>query len=430
MSKCSVLFCPNQVKFKFPKNPVMKKKWLTAIKRIQYTPKDYNGLCKIHFASSDIVTLDMKTKGADKCTFECLRGNAVPCYFSWNQDISSLASTSNSTIKNQIEMKSNHTSKKNTQQLPSNHRAVDYELDKGDCESLFQDEPANSIAYADSQQFSDTYNETQDMLDSDDIEILAMRHKGLENYEFIQNDNKHNEPNRNFLPIQYDQQNAHKETNAKACQTEIASRYSIEQFRQDAKALSFFTGLRDYEQFMTIFYLLGPSVRSLNYVDEHLMENISLPNQLLLVLWKLKHNPCDTELAYHFGIQKMTVRNIFASFIIFMCKQWSLMEGWPSQGLIDFCSPKGYSQNHVFLLNSINHALDINQQKKKLYLHTTNKKMIEEKCIKLYDELLEHYEKIATSMEKDYMLLAKEIIGVCLMLCHFKEKLSEDSDHE
>ena len=54
--KCSVMSCKSKVKFKFPSNEAMKKKWLKAIGRSTFVPHTRDGLCNAHFNPSDIMT--------------------------------------------------------------------------------------------------------------------------------------------------------------------------------------------------------------------------------------------------------------------------------------------------------------------------------------------------------------------------------------
>ena len=54
--KCSVISCKSKVKFKFPSNKAMKKKWLKAIGRSTFVPHTRDGLCNAHSNPSDIIT--------------------------------------------------------------------------------------------------------------------------------------------------------------------------------------------------------------------------------------------------------------------------------------------------------------------------------------------------------------------------------------
>lgn len=54
--RCCVEKCKNQVKFTFPKEERIKKKWLEAIQRPDFKPKRWHGLCANHFKQEDIIT--------------------------------------------------------------------------------------------------------------------------------------------------------------------------------------------------------------------------------------------------------------------------------------------------------------------------------------------------------------------------------------
>lgn len=130
-----------------------------------------------------------------------------------------------------------------------------------------------------------------------------------------------------------------------ATQTDSASRYSIEQFNNNSESLLHFTGLENYDKFMTVLYSLGPAVYYLKYARGH-VGNISVPNQLFLVLWKLRRNCCDNELSEHFSIPRIAVGNIFHTWITFMAKQWSLIDIWPSRQLVDYYMPESFKRHY------------------------------------------------------------------------------------
>lgn len=75
---CAALNCSNRGGFKFPKDPVVKKKWINALKRKKFVPSSSSVICKDHFIHEDVVTQNafgqnlLRTK---------LKPGAVPCKF-------------------------------------------------------------------------------------------------------------------------------------------------------------------------------------------------------------------------------------------------------------------------------------------------------------------------------------------------------------
>ena len=125
---------------------------------------------------------------------------------------------------------------------------------------------------------------------------------------------------------------------SKSSQTYSVPRYTITDFKDKPKSLLHLTGLENYDKFMLVLYSLGPGVYHLKYVQKH-TGNLDVPNQLFLVLWKLRRYTSDLELAEHFNVPECAVGNIFVTWILFMSKTWSLLDIWPSRELIDFYMP-------------------------------------------------------------------------------------------
>lgn len=146
------------------------------------------------------------------------------------------------------------------------------------------------------------------------------------------------------IPIEQMQQPVEKSRNF-STQTDTAPRYDINDLKNEPEAILHFTGLESYEKFLTVLYSLGPAVSWMKY-HKSLIGNISIPNQLFLVLWKLRRYPCDFELSQHFRIPRQAVGNIFITWITFMAKTWSLIDTWPDRKLVDFYMPDNFKRNY------------------------------------------------------------------------------------
>lgn len=151
--------------------------------------------------------------------------------------------------------------------------------------------------------------------------------------------------NREFITKNEKSENLNQECDQKcrktSCSTQTvhASRYNIEDFRDDPVGLLHLTGMENYKKFMIVLDSLGPAAYHLRYEKTSFSTNLSVSNQFFLVLWKLRRSACDTELALHFNVKKAGVGNIFRTWILFMSSTWSLVDIWPSRELIDFYMP-------------------------------------------------------------------------------------------
>lgn len=54
--KCAVIGCRNKIKFTFPKSKSLRDKWLIAVDRPCFVPKDNHGLCDEHFSPDELTT--------------------------------------------------------------------------------------------------------------------------------------------------------------------------------------------------------------------------------------------------------------------------------------------------------------------------------------------------------------------------------------
>ncbi|XP_014214515.1 uncharacterized protein LOC106643762 [Copidosoma floridanum] len=90
---CSVNECSNPIWFKFPKDQLMRNKWLQAIKRPDFLPKSYNGLCIEHFRRTDLTDASCFDNSAQRIR---LRQGVVPSVFSWSKNSNFVNNETNS----------------------------------------------------------------------------------------------------------------------------------------------------------------------------------------------------------------------------------------------------------------------------------------------------------------------------------------------
>jgi len=122
-----------------------------------------------------------------------------------------------------------------------------------------------------------------------------------------------------------------------------AVRYGINDFKDNPAAIKYFTGLESYEKFIFVFQSLRTDLFEVPYRN-HKVKNVTLKNQFFLTLWKLRRNTPDFELGMHFGISQTTASNVFASFVLFMAKQWGKIDIWLSRSLTDYFMPDNFKK--------------------------------------------------------------------------------------
>ena len=121
-------------------------------------------------------------------------------------------------------------------------------------------------------------------------------------------------------------------------QTSDTCSFDIDNFINDSVGLQFYTGLDNYEAFVTVLASLGPAAYQLNYLyGKHPV--LSVANQLLLTLIKLRLYKTNFELSRHFNISEAEVYIIFVTWIRLMALQWREINLWPDRKTVHFFAP-------------------------------------------------------------------------------------------
>ena len=124
------------------------------------------------------------------------------------------------------------------------------------------------------------------------------------------------------------------------CELPVRQKYSIENFKFDAKAINYYTGFSSYEHFMYLFQCLGPASYELNYK----CATLDPTDQLFLTLMKLRCAKEDIELSLLFNISESTVSRIIITWINFLFYQLQELDIWPSRELIDTYMPSDFKK--------------------------------------------------------------------------------------
>ena len=126
-------------------------------------------------------------------------------------------------------------------------------------------------------------------------------------------------------------------------QTPPLAKVSIEDLTDDPKMLQYFTGLDSYRHFQYVMQSLGPAVYHLEYRWRS-PQKISVENQLLLTIIKLRLHKPNQELSFLFGVSEFSVSNIFVTWINFMYCSWKELDIWPNRELVDENMPSDFKR--------------------------------------------------------------------------------------
>ena len=126
-----------------------------------------------------------------------------------------------------------------------------------------------------------------------------------------------------------------------ATQTPPKPRISTEELMFFPRDLHYYTGLKDYDKFRYVLATLGPAAYHLKY-RWGTTPSMTIENQFLVTLMKLRRNAPDSELAFWLSTSDYTIANITVTWINFMYRQWKRLDTWPSRELVSFYMPEDF----------------------------------------------------------------------------------------
>jgi len=134
--------------------------------------------------------------------------------------------------------------------------------------------------------------------------------------------------------------------NAEA-QTEISGKdgvnttqlFTIDNFNNIA--IHHYTGLNNRSKFDMVLCTLGDGRFHLEYYYKT-VPSLTIADQFLLTLIKLRTHPPNIELGINFGINEKQVSNIFITWVNFMYFQWKELSWWPDQEIVRYFTPEGF----------------------------------------------------------------------------------------
>ena len=126
-------------------------------------------------------------------------------------------------------------------------------------------------------------------------------------------------------------------------QTPRKPKISIEDLMFSPRDLHYYTGLKDYDKFAYVLSTLGLAAFNLKY-RWGVTPSMSIENQFLITLMKLRRNAPDSELAFWLSTSDFTIANITVTWINFMYRQWKRLNIWPSRELVSFYMPEDFQK--------------------------------------------------------------------------------------
>lgn len=126
----------------------------------------------------------------------------------------------------------------------------------------------------------------------------------------------------------------------------IHALFSTDLMFTDDESVHVYTGLESTEKFRLVLSTLMPMAEHLKYRWKNIL-GLSVEDQFLLLLMKLRRAKPDFELAKMFGISKTQVSNILITWINFVNDVWSLLDIWPSRDLVNYYMPEQFKLNKM-----------------------------------------------------------------------------------
>ncbi|XP_022821356.1 uncharacterized protein LOC111352897 [Spodoptera litura] len=134
--------------------------------------------------------------------------------------------------------------------------------------------------------------------------------------------------------------------NQNTCGTQtsnILRLFSTELLLADHETVHYYTGLETSAKFSLVLSTLLPMANHLKYRWSQVV-CLSVEDQFLMLLIKLRRNTTDFELSKIFGVSKTEVSNIIVTWINFVNDVWSLVDIWPCRKLVDFYMPNSFKK--------------------------------------------------------------------------------------
>lgn len=111
-------------------------------------------------------------------------------------------------------------------------------------------------------------------------------------------------------------------------QTEDKGTQSIHYYKNNDKAIHFYTGLENFKKLLFVFQTLGQCVNKLNYFYRKPPKKVDALEQFFITVLILRRHKPFEEIAMMFAITIYQVYNIFITWVRFMSLQWKNLDLW------------------------------------------------------------------------------------------------------
>lgn len=115
----------------------------------------------------------------------------------------------------------------------------------------------------------------------------------------------------------------------------------LERIRHTPEGNSHYTGLRNYEHFLSCFRCLGPAAHHLNNKSK-----LSPENECFLTLVQFRKGSENIELSYLFDLPSFVLGKIFQTWITFMYLQLKELNLWVPKDIVQQYMPTGFQSQY------------------------------------------------------------------------------------
>lgn len=305
---CVAYGCNNKGGHRFPKDISLKKKWVAAINRKNFTPSASSKICHLHFLPTDY-----RTEGYDSghaLQNRVLNKGAVPSVFCWKKPSSQTKGSSSRSKRKKAKDSHCHS--------PATTPTSDFPVTPEESE----DANVPPDVCCEVEVISDSTGANEMSSTTPNVEHLPLTVHQPEGIRM-----KGNNPS---VPV----------ASAYCQTTSFCSVKPWVKLKRNPDIVSYYTGLESVDKLNVVLQSLGPAAYELNY--RYNVENIEVEDQFLMALIKLRRALPDFSLAFMFDVSCETVQHLFVTWINFMYHEWSRVDIWPSKCLVKYYMPEQF----------------------------------------------------------------------------------------
>lgn len=122
--------------------------------------------------------------------------------------------------------------------------------------------------------------------------------------------------------------------------------FTLTDIKQDSNKLTFYTGFDSLERFLVFskFVQTGYETYKRNQAPQGRPLSLSMDDQLLLVLSRLRVGLLEQDLAFRFGVHISTVSRVWTSWVGFLADYLSQVNYWPSRQIVTKYMPECFHE--------------------------------------------------------------------------------------